>query len=36
MEGPQLERVHFEPLGHMALLSDARVYAELRRWLKRA
>ena len=30
---PLLERVHIEPLAHMALLSDARVYAELRRWL---
>lgn len=36
LEAPQLERVHIEPLGHMALLSDARVYAELCRWLKRA
>lgn len=34
LEAPRLERVHIEPLGHMALLSDARVYKELRRWLK--
>lgn len=34
LDGPQLERVHIEPLVHMSLLSDARVYNELRRWLQ--
>lgn len=34
LAAPQLERAHIEPLAHMALLSDARVYAELGRWLR--
>jgi hypothetical protein len=30
---PRLERVHLSPLGHIALMSDARVYATLREWV---
>lgn len=33
LDSPKLHKTHIEPLAHMSLLSDARVYAELRRWL---
>jgi pimeloyl-ACP methyl ester carboxylesterase len=33
LSSPKLERIHIEPLAHMALLSDARVYAAIRHWL---
>lgn len=33
LEAPQLRREHIHPLGHLALLSDRRVYHILRDWL---
>jgi hypothetical protein len=30
---PRLQRTHIEPLGHVAMLGDARVYDALRDWL---
>lgn len=33
LSAPQLQREHIQPLGHLAMLGDVRVYRALRHWL---